>query len=664
MDNHIHPDSNLKHYPIIEGKLKALFGIQPIIISKIKYELYTKYNTSNYKFPITTLVLHKMITKYFIENYYPLISKNLKSNDHITAIIMGGLGFNMNVPNKMAQVLSVPTDDIDIKIYTTEINNIEHSHVKKMHILSVFKYLIIIICMYMKQIVGEIIDFSKHAFQPIDFVKKITKKQNTLHTQTHTVTDTHSTSKISKQKIHSKQKTHSKQKIHSKHSNISLKTVKGGSIKTKQKENYNLIKTKQRKYGVLKKCKIKLIIKHKHAINNDGSNDIGDADEHIDITDMSFDDTYKIIMTKINDPNLLVTTKIIYTVKYISNFTVPYSVSRHDLTFSDTKVIFPCVEHPFFYAYYFMNNPKQMNHTLKDLIKQHIPISNIIGTKHCNNKCYYISVKSLQVDIVYMLRYAELLSTEDIESGNIVVPIDSLFKYYKYLSKYIRVHAIRKFYNGTLSGFMEPAKKLWRFVEQNLHMQTDLNPEITQLNILYKTIINDFHQAFFIKKTMFPEYEALRDIVTDYNNTVVFINQSCALFKNNLYDSQHVKTNDDAIDTIDTISIKYAEHMISKNKVLEDNSVIDRMEGGKKIVSKNIIKVNKRNQSKIVLHNDYTFDDIELDGKFPENLQEKYKTKKHIRPRIMSERIIIIDKLHELIKNEIHFLNKLSKVKK
>ena len=39
-------------------------------------------------------------------------------------VVMGGYAFNLNIPKKMNKMLYTYTDDIDIKIYTTEINNI------------------------------------------------------------------------------------------------------------------------------------------------------------------------------------------------------------------------------------------------------------------------------------------------------------------------------------------------------------------------------------------------------------------------------------------------------------------------------------------------------------------------------------------------------------
>ena len=303
--------------------------------------------------------------------------------------------------------------------------------------------------------------------------------------------------------------------------------------------------------------------------------------------------------------------------------------------------------------------------TLEQLFKKNINISDIIDTKACKNNCCYISTKCLQIDLIYMLRFAELLEDEDIVKGVIIVPVSSLFKYYKYMIKFIRVHIIKKFFNGTLSNnktFIDSARKLIRFVENNLIKETKNEDETLPINILYKNIISNFHQAFFIKKTMFPEYESLIEIVNDYNTTVKFINKSCALFKN-LDDKK-----EDSRETIDSISINYADKKIKDDietgNYIEEN--IKYMDGGKGI-KKGIKTFNKKN--KLILHENYSYEDVELDNYVDidktidkDKIKSKNKTNKYIpiETKNKIKNTFIINKLHKMLLSEISFLGKLS----
>jgi hypothetical protein len=65
-------------------------------------------------------------------------------------------------------------------------------------------------------------------------------------------------------------------------------------------------------------------------------------------------------------------------------------------------------------------------------------------------------------------------------------------------------------------------------------------------------------------------------------------------------------------------------------------------------------KIDRKNnkKSKIILHDNYSFEDVELDNK--DTIKSKtYKTN-------LTENKIILDKLHKMLKNEIQFLGKLS----
>jgi len=616
-------------YPKLEGKSKKQFEFQPNLINKIKHNIYELYSKSNLKNPILSSQIHNIILKLFIDDYYPLQTQNIKTDNKTTVVIMGGYAFNMNIPNKMNKILYTETNDIDTKIYTTEINNIVKKSYKLDKLLYIFKYLIIIICFYIKQIFTIMINYSKIIFESNEpYIKKSSHSKKTNKY---------------KANLSLKSKTKSKQNIETKTKKI-IDNQKGGEIKN----NSHLIKNKQKRFGILKSYKIKIKIIKK-----------GQETEVIDITDLSYDDTYKLIMKKIVDPDILITTKISYSLKYI-NLIIPYSnKSRLSITFSDTKIIYPNIHNPSFYTYYFMNNRKQLDENIKldKLLTNNINISEIINTKNCKYNCNYISIKCLQVDIIYMLYFAELLDFEDLTKGIVLVPIESLYKYYKYLIKYIRIHIIRKFFNGTLANnkmFIDTARKLIRYTETNLKKATSQLGETLPINILYKNIISEFHQAFFIKKTMFPEYEALSELVKDYNTTVYFINRSCSLFKK--LDDEDEKSGE----TIESISIQVADKQIA-DKQISNKQNVDNILKSKIIMSGGILnEKQKQNQfsknSKIILHDNYSFDDIELDNL--NNNINKIKSKTY--KMTPSENKIIIDKLHKMLNNEIQFLGKLS----
>jgi len=595
-------EENQQHheYPKIEGKLKGIFGFQSYLTNKIRHKIFDLYSKSNVRSPILSSQIHNIILELFIEEYYPLISRNIKTDKYNMVVIMGGSAYNMNIPIKMTKNLYTPTDDIDMKIYTTDINSISKNPEKLSHVLSLFKYLIIIICLYIKQILTEIVEYGRNAFEPSEpYVKKTIKK---IYNQS---------IKFNSTKSDVKSKSHSTSKIYGQN---------GGEYK-----NQYLIKLKQRRFGVLKSFKFKIQFKKGH------------EKEIIDITDLSFEDCYKLIMSKLTDPDTMITTKINYSIKYI-NLIIPYNSNLKPITFSDTKIIYPNVQNPSFFSYYFMNKNKQLNTniTLDTLLKQKINITDIINTKPCKNNCHFISVKCLQVDVIFMLRFAELLMLEDLTKGVIVVPVESLYKYYKYMIKFIRLHIIKKFFNGTLANnieFINASRKLIKYIENNLKKETSIFGETLPINILYKNIINNFHQGFFIKKTMLPEYNALTELIDDYHNTIYFIEKSCALFKK--LDDEQTNTGE----TIESISIQVAD------KHLFDDKLKD-MNGGMPHSSK---------KTKIILHDNYSFEDTELDNHL---LIKDNNTKTHKYSE--KENQIIIDKIHRMLKNEINSLDKIS----
>lgn len=206
--------------------------------------------------------------------------------------------------------------------------------------------------------------------------------------------------------------------------------------------------------------------------------------------------------------------------------------------------------------------------------------------------------------------------------------------------KFIRLHLIKKFFNNTLHNnkqFIETSKKLIKHVETSLNKVTVPHIEKAPLNIIYKKLISDFHQSFFIKKTMFPEYEALDELVTDYENTIKYINKSCNLFKQ--LDDNQDKNNING-DTLESISIQYANKQIN-----EQINEQDTLKGG---------RINKRKSSKsIILHESYSFEDVELDNNKLLSNTKQYKHNEE-------QNKFIIDKIHKMLKNEIKCLNSLS----
>jgi hypothetical protein len=99
-----------------------------------------------------------------------------------------------------------------------------------------------------------------------------------------------------------------------------------------------------------------------------------------------------------------------------------------------------------------MNNPKNIGKKIETLVNEYIPIDKIIETKPCGNNCKFTSTKTLILDTALMLSYADLLAYENLETScKVLVPVGFIFKYYKYLTKYLRLFVIKKYANNTLS---------------------------------------------------------------------------------------------------------------------------------------------------------------------------------------------------------------------
>ena len=220
--------------------------------------------------------------------------------------------------------------------------------------------------------------------------------------------------------------------------------------------------------------------------------------------------------------------------------------------------------------------------------------------------CNYIALNSLKIDLVLMLHYAEFIN---LENSNIDVPISSLFKYLKYLKKYLFLHIIIKFNNKTLTKeYNIITSKLLTFINNKLIKKIpDREPEYSIKNIEYKKIINEFHQNFFIKQTMFTEFKLLKDVVNDYNYTKEYINKSRFLFKhlflNNYYNKQNKEATCSNLTNLNILKLLFTNQENNKNhnknfNLNNKNKFIHTLKGGKintyeKIIKKTKFKSNK-----------------------------------------------------------------------
>jgi hypothetical protein len=225
-----------------------------------------------------------------------------------------------------------------------------------------------------------------------------------------------------------------------------------------------------------------------------------------------------------------------------------------------------------------------------------------------------------------MLSYADLLAYEDLTTNStVLVPVGFLFKYYKYLTKYLRLFVVKKYYEGTLNGtFLNAAKNLWTYIWKTLKINTSLISETDEINIVYKKILNEFHQNLFINKKLLNEYPELKEPIDEYSIMVYYINNSRALFKKVDGKSGHVG------ESLESITIQMADQELSKHSGVQDGGQNGGQNGG------------KYSGKRLRLHNNYDYDDIELD-----NLEKGVKVNKKL----------IISKIDTLLHNEIEMLN-------
>ena len=577
--------------PELKGRMRDLFGITPRLILKLKYQIKNLYANSKIR-NIAPELLHKIAINLFANDYFAITSRNIRIDKFTNSIIMGGVAYNMNVPQSMP-FLKLDTDDIDLKIYTTDINYLEKNEKAVNRVLSILRFTVIIICMYSKQIL-ELIKI---------ITKEIHEDSNKNKTQWKSNKD-----KIKKDKTKKDKTKKDKTKKDKTKGNIKFPKYLTKKIHNKKQRGGAPVK-----YGTfLNDYNIFVQIKKKNEDN------VNEVIEKIDLSKMSYADIFSTIMTKIDDPDVLVTNKISYNIQYADG---QIHSKYRSITFSDTKIIYPNKENPAFYAQYLMNNPKNVGKKIETLINEYIPIDSIIETRPCGNNCKFSSVKTLLLDTALMLSYADLLAYENLETtGKVLVPVGFLYKYYKYLTKYLRLFVIKKYANSTLNDkFLNQSKQLWNYVMNNLKVNTSLISETDKVNIEYKKLINEFHQNLFINQSLLNNYSELKEPIQEYSTMVYYINNSRSLFKDVDSKSKHVG------ETLESITIQMAEKELSK-------SSSKHLNGGSR---------DKQSHKKITLNSNNDYDDIELD-----NLDNNKITKK-----------IIIDKISDLVKDEITTLN-------
>ena len=536
----------------IDDKLKVLFGISSKIIPKLVKLIKDLYINTKYK-TVSPEAIHRVIINFFANDYYPLVSKNININKYNYPVISGGIAFNINIPAKLS-FYKIDTEDVDLKIYTTSINYIE----KTEKVLPIFQNSIIIICVYLKQVLELIkiiindfdLQTNKKKVNTVNIVKTV--KYKPIH-KLKKIKYTQKVKPIAHKSIEHKPK-YIKTKIAKPLKNIAG-SVGGGN---------DIIDIYSK--GILSKYQIKMQIKKRNDYK------INEVVDNIDLTNItySYSNLFDKIVNIINDPDLLITIKVGYVMRNNNKAT-----KIRNITFSDTEIYYPCNKYPTFYAYYLMNNHIDLNKTIEQLINYYIPLDKIMETKSCGNNCKYLSIKTLLLDTTLMLSYADLLAYENLPGVNDItdndskhskhskhsnlVPMRLLYKYYKYVIKYLRLFIIKKYYEGKLTGkFQSDANRLSSYVWQHFNIQTSIKSETEKVNIEYKILVHNFHQNLFINKTLLKEYPELIELVNEYTIMTYYINKSRSLFKALDDKSGH------SGETLESLTIQMADQELSK----------------------------------------------------------------------------------------------------
>ena len=259
-----------ENYHKLKSKYKHSYFIPYKLISIYHKQLYHYYKDLPSNKKVMPEDIHTIIRNFFNNYHYPFISKFFDTDEKTMAVIMGTTAFTMNVPPKFKMLLKTKTDDIDLKLYTTLLHYDKSKQDKKNEktVMRVFKYIVLVITMFMKQITYETMKFFKTMFEETKpNYKKSTK-------------DTHA-------------------------NKTSFEEHTGGY--TTHTSSPELLKHNKKYNGIVTRMNLILQIKNKNEIENPKTD--------IDITSISYDELHSIIMEKINNIDLLITTK--FKCKYI-----------------------------------------------------------------------------------------------------------------------------------------------------------------------------------------------------------------------------------------------------------------------------------------------------------------------------------------------------------
>ena len=284
-DTDLKNDDNPTKYQKISGKYKKMFGIPNNLLKILHKDLYELYSNSHLKNIVKPKSIHTIITNFFVNEYYPIISKNYHMDEHTKAILMGTIGFNMNIPQKLDKLLYTETDDIDLKIYTTKLHYDKRKNKPEnvKSVLSVFRYIVMTLFMYMKQIMYELIEFSKNIFMTLKPIYKKSKKVKGNNNDNNNNNDNDKNNSNSYSYNYDEDANEDSDKDVDNNSNGSKKTKQsqdGGEIK-------QLIKYTQKSYGVMNSGSIYIQLK-----NNSNKEQLN---EKIDITRLSYEELYHLI---------------------------------------------------------------------------------------------------------------------------------------------------------------------------------------------------------------------------------------------------------------------------------------------------------------------------------------------------------------------------------
>jgi hypothetical protein len=370
--------------------------------------------------------------------------------------------------------------------------------------------------------------------------------------------------------------------------------------------------------------------------------------ETLDITKLTYSQLYNKIMDNVNDYNMLITNKIIYK--------TPNSTKLRTITFSDSNVVFAGLGTPAFFSQYLSTQPQELNKSLEKLINMKIPVSKIMDMKTCANNCRFMSINSLIMDNVIMMSYADLLAYEQIqEEGIVLVPAGFIYKYYKYLVKYIRLIVLRKFYSNNLDNkFLNAAKSLWQYALNDIRkkatsMSFGLDEKDT-IVLTYKNYLNEFHQNLFHNRSFLSaHFPILMEIADEYQRLVFFVNKSRNLFRE-LNESSKTKTT-----SIENIVIKFAQQELSKYSNSNSNSYSksrnqsrSHSESISKSISGGAVPADSKHfkTKSIVLS-------LDADANADDDKDEEYT--------YSSNKSDIINKIDKLIKDEVNIYSSIPK---